>query len=244
MIATCRSDNLLGTVNITNSFISGGVLRNIEITNTSGSLTLTVNNCNIHDTGKSPFTGGLEGDDGIALENQTTANINAHITNNTFSQHSGDHFNGTLGGSGTITYVMTGNNYSNALTGGRTTLLGGGFFILAAQYTGQFTYKISDNGSSGTPLTGNNSGGAIVVNKGSGGIVGTTSFSGRIENNWIGNPAAVGSGSLNAGGIQVEAHGVGSHTTLINNNHVRQFHNSGIELIGGESNRQFCCDLF
>ena len=203
-------DNLLGTVSFANDFISGGTTRNVEVTNTSGTLTITINACTIHDTGKSPFTGGLEGDDNLYLGNQSTANITAHITNNTFSQASGDHFNGDLSGSGAISYVITGNNYSNTLTGGRTTLLGGGFFILAASYTGQFTYKISDNGSAGTPLTGNNSGGAIVVNKGSGGIAGTTSFSGRIENNLIGNPAVTGSGSLNAGGIQVEAHGVGS----------------------------------
>ena len=33
------------------------------------------------------------------------------------------------------------------------------------------------------------------------------------------------------------------HTTLINNNKVRQFHNSGIELIGGESNNPASTDL-
>jgi VCBS repeat-containing protein len=232
-------DNLLGTAVISNSNISGGVLRNIEITNTSGSLDLTVNNNNIHDTGKSPYTGGLEGDDNLYLGNQLTANIAAHITNNTFSQASGDHFNGDLSGSGTVSYVITGNHYSDTLSGGRTTLLGGGFFILGAQWNGTFTYNISNNGDAVTPLTGDNSGGAIVVNKGSG----TGSFSGTIQNNWIGNPAVTGSGSLNAAGIQVEAHGSGSHTTLIDGNHVRQFHNSGIELIGGEAANANSSDL-
>jgi CSLREA domain-containing protein len=222
---------LTGTVNISNSFISGGILRNLEISNTSGSLDITVNACNIHDTGKSPYTGGLEGDDNFFLENQSTANIAAHITNNTFSQASGDHFNGNLTGSGTVSYVITGNNYSNTLTGGRTTLLGGGFFILGASYNGNFTYKVSDNGSIATPLTGNNQGGAIVVNKGSG----SSTYSGRIENNVIGNPAVTGSGSKSASGIDVESHGSGSHTTLINNNTIRQYHDGGIVLISGES---------
>lgn len=224
-------DNLLGTVNITDSDISRGFQDNLRIVNTTGSLDITVNNCRIHDTSSDPIVVNSVGGDGFNLTNTLTANITAHITNNTFAAHNGDHFNGSLGGSGTVSYVITGNNAS----GGHPLGLGSGFFILSSQYTGNFTYKISDNGSSGTPLVGNNSGGMIVVNKGSGGTPGVTSFSGRIENNWIGNPAVTGSGSLNAGGIQVEAHGKGSHTTLINNNKVRQFHNAGIELIGGES---------
>ena len=230
---------LTGTVSISSDFISGGFMRNVEVINTTGSLDITVNACNIHDTGASPYTGSSTGDDNLYIENQLTANITGHVTNNTFSQASGDHFNANLSGSGTVSYVVTGNNYSDTLTGGRTTLLGGGFFILGAQWNGTFTYKISNNGSLGTPLTGNNSGGAIVVNKGSG----TGSFSGRIESNVIGNPASTGSGSLNAGGIQVEAHGSGSHTTLINSNTVRQYHNSGIELIGGEAANASSSDL-
>jgi uncharacterized repeat protein (TIGR01451 family) len=224
--SSIRFNGLFGSSSFTNSDISGGFLRNIEITNTSGSLNLTVDNCSIHDTGAAPFSGGSSGDDGLFVENQLTANITAHITNNTFARHGGDHFNGSLSGTGTVSYVITGNKYS----GGHPVGLGQGFFILAASFNGTFTYNISNNGSLATPLTGNNQGGAIVVNKGSG----NASFSGRIENNVIGNPAIAGSGSQQASGIVVEAHGKGSHTVLINNNLVRQFSGDGIDLIGGQ----------
>jgi hypothetical protein len=46
-----------------------------------------------------------------------------------------------------------------------------------------------------------------------------------------------GSGSSEASGIDVEAHGSGgSHTTVISNNLVRQFHNDGILVLAGEGN--------
>jgi hypothetical protein len=217
---------LTGTSSITNNAVTGGFFRNIHIDNSSGTLNLTVNNNSIH------HTGATQGDDGLFIEADTTANMTLNVTNNTFAAHGGDHFNLSLLNSPTVDLNFTGNLWS----GGHAIGLGQGLFILAGTFNGTFTYDILNNGTVGSPLVGNNSGGAIHVNKGSG----TGTFSGTISNNVIGNPAVNGSGSLNAAGINVEAHGAGgSHTTLITNNLVRQFHNNGINIVGGEGNAAF-----
>jgi hypothetical protein len=134
----------------------------------------------------------------------------------------------------TVSLTFTG----NAWTGGHPIGLGQGLFILAASFDspGTFTYNISNNGTTLAPLVGNRQGGAMHVNKGSG----TGSFSGTISGNFIGDAAVNGSGSSEASGIDVEAHGSGgSHTTLISNNTVRQFHNDGILLVAGEGSATF-----
>jgi hypothetical protein len=215
-------DNLSGTSAITNTAVAGGYQRNFRVDNTTGTLTLTVNNNSIHNTG------AAFGDDGLFVEiGGGTATL--IVTNNTFAAHGGDHFNLSLLGSPTVALTFTGNFW----TGGHAIGLGQGLFILAASFNspGTLTYNISNNGTVANPLVGNNSGGAMHVNKGSG----TGSFSGTISNNVIGDPAVNSSGSLNASGIDVEAHGSGgSHTTVISNNLVRQFHNDGILLLAGE----------
>jgi hypothetical protein len=217
-------DNLSGTSSITNSAVAGGYQRNIRVDNTTGTLSLTVNGSSIHNTGN------VAGDDGLFVEiGGGTATLN--VTNNTFSAHGGDHFNLSLLGSPSVSLTFTG----NAWTGGHPIGLGQGLFILAASFNspGTFTYNISNNGTVGSPLVGNRQGGAMHVNKGSG----TGTFSGTISNNVIGNPAVNGSGSSEASGIDVEAHGTGgSHTVLITNNQVRQFHNDGILILAGEGN--------
>ena len=217
-------DNLSGTSAITNSAVSGGYQRNIRVDNTTGTLTLTVNNNSIHNTSNAA------GDDGLFVEvGSGTATLN--VTNNTFSAHGGDHFNLSLLGSPTVDLTFTGNCWS----GGHPSGLGQGLFILAASFNspGTFTYDILSNGTVGNPLVGNRQGGAMHVNKGS--CTGT--FSGMISNNVIGDPAVNGSGSSEASGIDVEAHGSGgSHTTVISNNLVRQFHNDGILVLAGEGN--------
>ncbi|HKZ83155.1 MAG TPA: Ig-like domain-containing protein [Anaerolineae bacterium] len=215
-------DNLAGTSTITNSAISGGYQRNVRVDNTSGTLNLTVSNSSIHDTG------ATAGDDGLFVEvGGGSATLN--VTNNTFSAHGGDHFNLSLLGSPTVDLTFTGNFW----TGGHAIGLGQGLFILGASFNGTFTYDILNNGTVANPLVGNRQGGAMHVNKGSG----TGTFSGTISNNVIGNPAVNSSGSSEASGIDVEAHGAGgSHTTVISNNLVRQFHNDGILLLAGEGN--------
>ena len=219
--SSIRFDQLTGTNSITNSVISGGFQHNLLIDNQSGTSQITVSGNTIKNTN------AVTGDDGFQLEAETTAVVNAFVTNNSFSAHGGDHFNLSLINSADVDLTFTG----NAFAGGHAVGLGQGLFILGANFNGSFNYDISNNGTAVAPLVGNRQGGMIHVNKGSG----TGTFSGRIQNNFIGNAAVVNSGSLEAFGIIVGTRGAGgSHTTLIDSNTVRQYEDRGIVSEAGE----------
>ncbi len=222
-------NGLTGTSSITASTIRGGHQRNVNVDNSSGTLNLTVNGNTIK------RTSDAAGDDGFHLEADTSANVTVAITNNTFARHGGDHINLSLVNNAVVDATITGNtlhgNYAGTPEGNHPIGLGQGIFILGASFNGTFTYEVSGNGTVGVPFRGNRQGGAIHVNKGSG----TATFSGSIENNVIGDPAIAGSGSSEAFGIIVGARGAGgSHTTLINNNLVREYFDRGIVLEAGE----------
>ena len=219
--SSIRFDQLTGTNSITNSLISGGFQHNILIDNQSGTSQITVSGNTIR------TTNAATGDDGFHLEAETTAVVNAFITNNSFSVHGGDHFNLSLINNADVDLTFTG----NAFAGGHAIGLGQGLFILGATFNGTFNYDISNNGTAVAPLVGNRQGGMMHVNKGSG----TGTFSGRIQNNFIGNAAIVNSGSLEAFGIIIGARGAGGwHTTLIDSNTVRQYEDRGIVSEAGE----------
>ena len=214
---TGTSSGMTGTSSITNSTIEGGHQRNIAIDNSVGTLNLTVSGNTIR------RTSDAAGDDGFFLEADTTANVTLVVTNNTFARHGGDHINVTMLNNAVVSATITGNtlhgNYTGTPEGNHPIGLSQGIFLFGATFNGTFTYDVSNNGTVAVPFRGNRQAGAIHVNKGSG----TGTFSGRIENNVIGDPAVIGSGSAEAFGIIVGARGAGgSHTTLINNNQVRQ----------------------
>jgi len=226
---TGSSSGMTGTSAITNSTIQGGHQRNIAIDNSVGTLNLTVSGNTIR------RTSDAAGDDGFFLEADTSANVTLAITNNTFARHGGDHINITMLDNAVVDATITGNtlhgNYTGTPEGNHPIGLGQGIFLFGATFNGTFTYDVSNNGTVAVPFRGNRQGGAINVNKGSG----TGTFSGSITNNVIGDPAVVGSGSSEAFGIIVGARGAGgSHTTLINNNQVRQYFDRGIVLEAGE----------
>ena len=219
--SSVRFDQLTGTNSITNSLLTGGFQHNLLIDNQSGASQITVSGNTIKNTS------AAVGDDGFHLEAELTAVVNAFVTNNSFSAHGGDHFNFSLINNADADLTFTGNSFA----GGHAVGLGQGLFILGAAFNGTFNYDISNNGTAVAPLLGNRQGGMMHVNKGSG----TATFSGRIQNNFIGNAAIVNSGSLEAFGIIVGARGAGgSHTTLIDSNTVRQYEDRGIVSEVGE----------
>jgi hypothetical protein len=208
---------LSGSVAILDNEITGGRQRNVSIDNATGTMSLNFLGNFVHNTQPSP-----NGDDGFAIEVDTSAVMFANISNNTFTAHGGDHFNLSLVNNANADLTFA----NNDLNGGFAGALGQGLFILGASYNGTFKYDISGN-----DVQGNVQGGAIFVNKGSG----TGTFSGRITNNVVGTPAVTGSGSAQAVGIHASARGAGgSHTTLINNNQVYQYFDRGIVLEAGE----------
>ena len=212
---------LTGVSGFVNNNISGGIARNINIDNQSGTLNLTVTGNNIHNTSNTNF-----GDDGISIEAELSATVLANISNNTFSGHKGDDFNLSLINNAVVDLTFNNNSISNPAVGGNPGKLGSGVFILGASFNGSLEYDISNNNVLGAVQ-----GGAIFVNKGSG----TGTFSGQIVGNIIGNPAVVGSGAAQSVGIHASARGAGgSHTTLISNNQVYQYFDRGIVVEAGE----------
>jgi Bacterial Ig domain/FG-GAP-like repeat len=208
---------LSGSVAILDNEITGGRQRNVSIDNATGTMNINFLRNFVHHTQASP-----NGDDGFAIEVDTSAVMFANISNNTFTAHGGDHFNLSLINNANADLTFA----NNDLNGGFAGALGQGLFILGASYNGTFKYDITGN-----DVQGNVQGGAIFVNKGSG----TGTFSGRIQNNVVGNAGVTGSGSAQAVGIHASARGAGgSHTTLIDNNQVFQYFDRGIVLEAGE----------
>jgi hypothetical protein len=219
-------NQLTGIAGFLSNNISGGIARNIDIDNQSGTLNLTATGNNIHNTSNTNA-----GDDGFSLEAELTATVLANISNNTFLGHKGDDFNLSLINSAVVDLTFNNNNLSNPAVGGNPGKLGGGIFILGASFNGSLEYDISGNNVQNAVQ-----GGAIFVNKGSG----TGVFSGQIVDNVVGNPAVVQSGAVQSVGIHASARGAGgSHTTLIDGNQVYQYFDRGIVLEAGEGSPTF-----
>jgi hypothetical protein len=210
-------DTLLGTSSFSSDTIKGGFEDNFRVRNSSGTANnITIDSCTIRDTST-----GVSGNDNLIIEASVTANITAHVTNNTFAATNGDHIQINTLNSATMSIVITGNFYSG---GGGGSALGQGITISGgnAGSTETVRFDISNNGTAGNPLVGNIQGGAINVNEGNGG----GNWQGRVSNNFIGNAAVAGSGSTQAGGIRVENHSPsGSLTAIISGNTIRQWSN-------------------
>ena len=128
---------LRGAVAFLDNEITGGFQRNVSIDNATGTMNLDFQRNNVHHTGAS------FGDDGFAIEVDTTAVLVATVSNNTFTAHGGDHFNLSLVNSANATLTFM----NNDMQGGHAIGLGQGVFILGATYNGTFSYNISNNGS-------------------------------------------------------------------------------------------------
>ncbi|MBL8061494.1 MAG: hypothetical protein JNK32_00625, partial [Anaerolineales bacterium] len=213
-----RFTELTGSASVTNSSISGGLVDNFNVVNTSGTL-----NRITFDTVTIGANSVSSGSDGILIEGQNAAVVNTTVQNSFFTSTRGDHFQLNLIGTASSNLIFTGNNISNSHP---AVVSGGGGIRLTGGSTGgnvTATYNISSNtirDSNGT---------AIGVTKGAG----TGSFSGTINGNTIGVAATNGSGSAAGSGISVISAEGGSSVTAITNNTVRQYANFGIIVQAG-----------
>ena len=203
-------NGLFGTSTFTNNVVAGSIEDNFRIRNTNGAADVTV-------TG-SQFNNAPN--DNVIIEPSGTANVIAHVTNNTFTGAGGDHLQTATSNSAVLTIVFTGNFYSNGFPGsllGGVTISGGN-----AGSTETVNFNISNNGSAASPLIGNVQGGAINVNQGAGG----GNWQGQVSNNFIGNPGIANSGSTQSSGIRVENHSItGTMSAIVSNNTVTQWNN-------------------
>ena len=199
--------------------------------NGTGTLSLTTSNTTYANVSTTV------GNDGIhflaaAVSGSNNANMSISVTNCTFNNHRGDHFQALTDAVSTATQSITFQN--NSLLGDGGTTLGGndlgGGITLNPSGNANVTFNISNNGqSTGTP-TNNPWTGAVVS-----AITMTSSsnatMSGTINNNRIGNAAVTDSGSAQGNGIQITANNTSDITVAITNNQIREYSNlAGINL--------------
>ena len=223
-----RIINLTGTALIDSSFIGGGYEQNLRIINDTGALNrLTVNNCSIGDLdGAGPGRGvdPTNGDDNItfATADGALTAMNGTFTNNILNNARGDVFqaaNSDLSApQAAMDVVFRNNTVSNnhpniVIAGGGVTFNG----------TGGMTYDISCNKFRDSKGHGLN---VFKSRPGNGQGPGGT-WSGTIFNNRIGVTGVGDSGGL-GNGLNVEAQGNGTHTTLIKNNQILNYNTAGI----------------
>ena len=212
---------LTGTAGITNSVIKGGHQDNVSITDSSGTLGLTISGTTIENTDT-----GTNGNDNLFIQADHTANITSHIENNIFAATNGDHYQANTLDTATQSLVFTGNTLSG---GGGVNALGQGITISGGDAGSAETvnFNISNN-----TMTGTVQGGAINVNEGNGG--GT--WQGQVNSNTIGNPAVTDSGATQSSAIRIENHSpTGTLTALVDGNHLSQYNGVGINLQDGDA---------
>ncbi|WP_188393765.1 S-layer family protein [Mesorhizobium sp. SARCC-RB16n] len=215
--SSIRFDNLLGTASITGSSISGGFNQNIDLYNTSGTLTrLTMDNNTFGLVGST-------GNDNVSGQVFNSATANYTLTNSTFAGTRSDFIAFLANNNATMDAVVRSNTFHNGqaiVPGGGTAVdirSGSGGLTSAATTTFDISHNIlTDGGANAFDTVG------IFVAKGQD----NGTMSGTIASNAIG-PAKVNS---NSDGIFVRSAGTGTLTTLIQNNTITGVGNNGIHL--------------
>ncbi len=153
----------------------------------------------------------------MIVDATSSADITLTITNNFFKSAQGDLIQTAANNSSTIDLTFTGNALSNSNTSIDAGGGGASFFSVGSS---TFTYDIINNTFRDAK------GIALNVSKGTGS--GTTS--GTIADNTIGVTGMSLSGSSEASGIRVAGNGTGTHTTLIDNNDILRYFESGLQI--------------
>jgi hypothetical protein len=216
-----RFTELTGAASITGCNISGAVEHNMQVVNTSGALDrLTVTGTTFGSMN------ATTGSDGLMIETQGTAVINATVSNNTFTYAIGDHFQFSANSSTTNDVVFSNNVLSNAgpAVGG-----GGGVRLIGGSNAGPINASLSYDVLNNTIR--DSRGTAIAVNK----LGGSGVFAGVIQGNTVGVPGTVNSGS-SEGSAYFQIHdNAGEHNSAVRSNVAYQYANYGIYLQAGGS---------
>jgi len=213
-----RFEELTGTVNVTNTAVSGGYFTNIMVDNTSGSLNATFDNV---DSLALDATGG---DDAVQFEGIGTSDMNVAYQNSQVTTASGDLFQYIGDGTGGGDLDLTGNTFTNNEP---SIVTGGGGIALIAGANGPATMDVLNN-TMRDSLTN-----ALTVIKSRDVAGGTNNLVANIDNNDIGLAGVANSGSAEGDGMEISSFGDGNATFNVTNNDVRQYNSSGIEFIAG-----------
>ena len=216
---------LTGTVTISNSSITNSADSGLQVTDSSGSLNLTI--------AGSTFSGGGSGlsnnldpllGDGVEVLANGPTNATVSVTGSTFKNNEGYQFdlqpstNDTTG-SGTDSVTFNTNTLSNSTGAGN----GGGVLIWGSG-TSTTALNVESNNIQGAARD------AIAV-------VGDTSagISGTVNGNTVGTPSVSCSGSVQGSDIAATTRGASGATLAITNNNLYQYDNpAGISTINDE----------
>ncbi len=215
---------LTGTATISNSTVRNSADSGLQVTDSSGSLNLTVTGSTFSDEGLSvpgasdPLLG-----DGVEVLPDGSTSATVSVTNSTFTTNSGYHFGfqpASFGaGSGTNSVTFNNNTLSNSIGAGN----GGGVEIAG---DGSSTTTLDVKGNS---ITGAARDGIALYNDG------TTRLSGTVSGNTVGNPAVACSGSVQGSDIAPTTRGSATSTLAITNNNLYQYNNvAGIDTLNDE----------
>jgi large repetitive protein len=208
-----RGSAVSGFASIANSTVTGSAENHLIVTDSSGSLNLTVTGSTFSNTSS------LTGNDGIHLDANETAGITASVTGSTFSSNRGDHFqfatDATASGTSNVTFS------NNTLTGGPGLLDAG--VTISTDAGSDTSFTVANNSIQGAVSS------AITIDLGTNSTAGGTLF-GTISGNTIGTAAVSNSGSSQFNAITTYANGNGTLTESITGNTVRQYANfAGID---------------
>ncbi|MGH2689934.1 MAG: cadherin-like domain-containing protein, partial [Actinomycetota bacterium] len=213
---------LFGSPTISDSVVTGSAEDNLYVNNTSGTLTLlTVTGTPAASPSTCQFnnTSATVGNDGILFLGGGSANMAISVTNCSFSNSRGDHFQATnaAGATGTMDVVFQ----ANELTGAAGNL-GAGVTIFPSG--GTTTFDVVGNDIQGAVFS------AVMVNLNTSAPASSV-LSGTVSGNTIGTAGTLDSGSVQGDGISVLSNGPGTTTVAITNNTIRQYSNlAGINI--------------
>jgi VCBS repeat-containing protein len=193
-----------GTVTIANSTFTTAGVNNAIITDTSGTLNLTVTASTFSN---STASGANNGSYGLIINADGSTDVTVSVTGSTFTGNTGDGFRFATASGATGTDSVT---FSNNQVSG-VGIKGGGSGASISQL-GNNTTTITIDGNNVQNITDNGIG---VDNEGSGTVSGT------INGNTVGSPTAANSGGSNS--ISATAEGAGTETLAITSNKLYQY---------------------
>ena len=203
-------DNLSGTGSFTNNTIGGGWVDNFRIRNTTGTLNLTATGNTI-----SGLTGSASAFYNMHLDASSTANINAHVQNNTFSLANRGHVFSNVANSAVMTMVFTGNTATGGGSGNcqNFAFQGGGTGSIETM-----NFNISNNTIAGAVCA------PIFLQE----LGGAGTWQGEIASNTIGTAGVAGSATTSDGIHINNISASGTFTAIIDSNSVNGVGGYGI----------------
>lgn len=202
-------------MSVTNSTITGSADNNAIISDSSGSLNLTVVGSTFSNNN------ATTGNDGLHIDADGSTNATVSITGSTFTNNFGDDFQFSTdsASSGTNGVTFSGNTLNTTASG----VLGGGV-VISPFGNSHTTMTLNSNNIQHSVFSG------IAIDED--GTTGT--LSGTVNGNTIGTPATANSGSK-GNDIGIFAEGSGTETLSITNNNLFQYENeAGISFLDRE----------